>query len=131
RDRAQLMAEDAITPEPAAQPGPHHGPQPGPHPGPRDIELLLVCLRCARKQGAMTEDGRTVLRQALRARIAADGAPLRVVETSCLGLCPEGAITAALGRDLGGIRPLFYTLRADDSAELLYRHVIGRIAPPG
>jgi hypothetical protein len=103
----------------------------GPHDGPREIELLLVCLRCAHKQGAVTEDGRTVLRQALRARIAADGAKLRVVETSCLGLCPEGAITAALGRDLGGARPQFYTDAArDDGAEALYRELIARIAPP-
>jgi hypothetical protein len=123
------MAEDAVTPQATAQLDADHGPQLGPQPGPRDIELLLVCLRCARKHGALTEDGRTVLRQRLRERIAADGAPLRVVETSCLGLCPEGAITAALGRDLGGTRPQFYTVGADDGAEPLYRHVIARITP--
>ncbi len=99
-------------------------------PGPRAVELLLVCLRCARKLDAVTEDGRTILRQALRARIAADNAPLRVVETSCLGLCPEGAITAALGRDLGGERPQFYTVAAGDDGAALYRHVRTRVANP-
>jgi hypothetical protein len=117
------MADDAVAPE--------HGALAGPQPGPREVELLLVCLRCAHKHGALTEDGRTVLRQALRARIAADGTPLRVVETSCLGLCPEGAITAALGRDLGGARPQFYTVAPrDDGAAAFYRQLIARIAPP-
>jgi len=105
------------------------GPQPDPQPGPKEVELLLVCLRCARKLDAVTEDGRTILRQELRARIIADSIPLRVVETSCLGLCPEGAITAALGRDLGGARPQFYTVAAQDDGEALYRHLRRRIAP--
>jgi hypothetical protein len=101
-----------------------------PQPGPRAVELLLVCLRCARKLDAVTEDGRTILRQELRARIATDNTPLRVVETSCLGLCPDGAITAALGRDLGGERPQFYTVGAGDDGAALYRHLLARIAPP-
>ena len=105
------------------------GPQLRTQPGPKEVELLLVCLRCARKLDAVTEDGRTILRQDLRARIVADGMPLRVVETSCLGLCPEGAITAALGRDLGGARPQFYTVVAHDDGDALYRHLRTRIAP--
>ena len=100
---------------------------PGPVAGRAEARIVLVCLRCAQKvAGGIADDGRTSLRAWLRARLAADGRPkaLRVVETSCLGLCPKDAVTVALPRDLAGTMPSFYTLTHPEEREALYTHVL-------
>lgn len=62
-------------------------------------EAVLVCGKCARKLKGrgFGPKGRRSLRQALKRELKAAGRPgkVRLVETSCLGLCPKGAQAAA------------------------------------
>lgn len=68
-------------------------------------EVILVCAKCSGEP--------SVVRKALKkiAKKLGDGQALRVVETSCLGLCPRRGVTVALGRDLAGERPRLHVVR--------------------
>ncbi len=65
-------------------------------------EVVLVCAKCAAKAGRGRK-GKTELRaeikQALKRRGL--GKSVRVLETGCMDLCPEGGQTVATGRQLG------------------------------
>jgi predicted metal-binding protein len=69
-------------------------------PAPFD-EMVLVCAKCAAKAGRDGGGGtklRGEIKQALKAR-GLKGS-VRVVETSCLNLCPKGGQTVATLADL-------------------------------
>ncbi len=64
---------------------------------------VLICGKCSKKVGGgFGPKGKTPLAKALR-RIFGKGrkAPVGVVETKCLGLCPKNAVTLVDGRRPG------------------------------
>jgi predicted metal-binding protein len=68
--------------------------------------LILICEKCGQKlakKSGLESAGENVARQlhaALKAEIAASGerGSYRAVVASCMNLCPEGLVTAAIAR---------------------------------
>ena len=64
---------------------------------------VLVCGKCSKKiDGGFGKKGRTPLAKVLRKILGLKKgrtAPLGVVETRCLGVCPRGAVALIDGRD--------------------------------
>jgi predicted metal-binding protein len=59
--------------------------------------ILLLCGKCARKvDGGYGPKGKDALRSALRTELSAKGLrrQVRIIETRCMGICPNGAVTA-------------------------------------
>jgi predicted metal-binding protein len=59
-------------------------------------ELLLICRKCARKlDGGFGPKRKQTLGRLLKDALRAGGrrGELRVIETACLGLCPNNAVT--------------------------------------
>jgi predicted metal-binding protein len=99
----------------------------GPTPATWETDVLFVCLRCSGKvPGGLAEDGRTTLRQWVREKMTAEGRrkALRVVETSCLGLCPDGRIAVAVGRELAAEAPVLRSVATDADRDAIYRMAI-------
>ena len=99
-----------------------------PTPAKWGTDVLLVCQRCAGKLAdGIGADGRTTLRQWFKERLGSVGRQkaLRVVETSCLGLCPEGRITVAIGRELAAEPPLLRSVATEADKETIYRLALG------
>jgi predicted metal-binding protein len=60
-------------------------------------EVVLVCRKCGKKQkGGFGEKRRDALKTHLRQALRAAGRrrEVRVIETSCLGVCPKHGVTA-------------------------------------
>jgi predicted metal-binding protein len=68
-------------------------------------EVVMVCAKCAAKLGRGRK-GKTELRGEIKQALKAHGLgkAVRVVETTCLDLCPKGGQTVATGRQLGDAR---------------------------
>ena len=68
-------------------------------------DVLIICSKCAAKLGRGRK-GKTELRGELKHALKKRGLgkSVRVVETTCLDLCPKGGQTVALGRDLAAGR---------------------------
>jgi predicted metal-binding protein len=80
-------------------------------------EVLLICSKCAAKLGRGHKgkaELRGELKQALKKRGLAKS--MRVVETTCLDLCPKNGQTIALGRDLAAGRLWVFGPDADGEA---------------
>jgi hypothetical protein len=100
----------------------------GPTPAKWETDVLLVCQRCSAKlPGGLAADGRTTLRQWFRERLGSvgRGKALRVVETSCLGLCPDGRIAVAIGRELAAEPAVIRSVASEADREALYRLAMG------
>jgi hypothetical protein len=100
----------------------------GPTPAKWETDVLFVCLRCSGKlPGGLAPDGRTILRQWFKERLGSvgRGKTLRVVETSCLGLCPEGRIAVAIGRELAAEPPILRSVATEAEREAIYRAAVG------
>lgn len=67
-------------------------------------EIVMVCAKCAKRQGIGAKAVRGGLRRALKADRR--GRKVRVVETGCLGLCPKRSLTLATAGSLGAGRLL-------------------------
>jgi hypothetical protein len=113
---------------------PVQAPQPSaladtePTPAKWETDVLFVCLRCSGKlPGGLAPDGRTTLRQWFKDRLGSVGRSkaLRVVETSCLGLCPEERVAVAIGRELAGEPPLIRSVATEAEREAVYRAAVG------
>lgn len=63
-------------------------------------EVVVVCAKCSRKAGG--EPLRKTLKRALKS--GAWGRKVRVVETSCLDLCPKRRVAVATGAQLAAGR---------------------------
>ncbi len=61
----------------------------------RFSEIVLVCSKCAKRQGLPKRAMRGMLKGALRRR--RPGMKLKVIETGCLGPCPKRALAVATG----------------------------------
>ena len=93
-----------------------------------ETDVLFVCLRCSAKlPGGVGPDGRTTLRQWFKERLGSVGRrqALRVVETSCLGLCPEGRIAVAIGRELSADPAIVRSVATEADREAVYRLALG------
>ena len=62
-------------------------------------EIVMVCAKCAKRQGVGAKAVRGGLKRALKADRR--GRKVRVVETGCLGLCPKRSLTLATAGSLG------------------------------
>ncbi|KMO38531.1 hypothetical protein VQ03_17135 [Methylobacterium tarhaniae] len=62
-------------------------------------EIVMVCAKCAKRQGIGAKAVRGGLKRALKADHR--GRKVRVVETGCLGLCPKRSLTLATAGSLG------------------------------
>jgi len=62
-------------------------------------EIVMVCAKCAKRQGVGAKAVRGGLKRALKADPR--GRKVRVVETGCLGLCPKRSLTLATAGSLG------------------------------
>ncbi|GJD95975.1 (2Fe-2S) ferredoxin domain-containing protein [Methylobacterium iners] len=58
-------------------------------------EIVLVCSKCAKRQGLPKRALRGMLKGGLRRR--RPGLKLKVIETGCLGPCPKRALAVATG----------------------------------
>ncbi len=65
-------------------------------------EIVMVCAKCAKRQGIGAKAVRGGLKRALKADRR--GRKVRVVETGCLGLCPKRSLTLATTGSLGAGR---------------------------
>lgn len=95
-----------------------------PTPAKWETDVLFVCQRCSSKlPGGLAADGRTSLRQWFKQRLGSVGRQkaLRVVETSCLGLCPDGRIAVAIGRELSAEPPVIRSVATEADREVVYR----------
>lgn len=73
-------------------------------------EVVVVCAKCAKRQGLRPRDVRDLLKGAAK-RAAKDGrlpdgTKIRVVESGCLGPCPKRALAIATGASLAAGRIL-------------------------
>jgi len=70
-------------------------------------EIVVVCAKCAKRQGLRPSAVRALLKKAGK-QAAQDGSgsrmKLRIVESSCLGPCPKRAIAVATGASLAAGR---------------------------
>jgi predicted metal-binding protein len=71
-------------------------------------EVVLVCTKCAKRQGLRPRAIRTLLKKAGK-EARREGRPegagkLRIVETGCLGPCPKRAVAVATGASLAAGR---------------------------
>ena len=85
-------------------------------------DVILVCRKCAKRQGMSGRDVARVLKRAGKAAGEADGRRKpKVVETGCLGPCPKHLLAVATSASLarGRIALLDPTLPADELAALL------------
>jgi hypothetical protein len=108
--------------------GPRRSDDAAPAPASWQTDVLLVCQRCSAKlPDGLAPDGRTMLRQWFRERLGAVGLgkALRVVETSCLGLCPERRVAVAIGRELAGEPALIRSVATEADREAVYRAALG------
>jgi len=99
-----------------------------PTPAKWETDVLFVCQRCSTKlPGGIAADGRTTLRQWFKERLGSvgRGKALRVVETSCLGLCPEGRIAVAIGRELSADPAVIRSVATEADREAVYRLALG------
>jgi hypothetical protein len=64
-------------------------------------EIVLICAKCAAKLGR-GHKGKTQLRGEVKHALKAAGLgkSVRVIETSCLDLCPKGGQTVATARQM-------------------------------
>ncbi len=72
-------------------------------------DLILVCRKCsAKREGGFGPGRDQTLREVLKAHIRARGLKgvLRAVETDCLDLCPEGAVSTMRIADPTRILPV-------------------------
>ncbi|GGF37205.1 hypothetical protein GCM10011611_49680 [Aliidongia dinghuensis] len=100
----------------------------GPAPASWQTDVLFVCLRCSGKlPDGLTPDGRTTLRQWFKERLGSVGRSkaLRVVETSCLGLCPEQRVAVAIGRELAADPAVVRSVATEADREAIYRWAMG------
>ena len=99
-----------------------------PTPAKWETDVLFVCLRCSSKlPDGIGPDGRTTLRQWFKERLGSVGRQkaLRVVETSCLGLCPEGRIAVAIGREFSAEPAIIRSVANEADRETVYRLALG------
>jgi predicted metal-binding protein len=82
-------------------------------------DLIVVCAKCAKRQGLGGSEVRGELKRALRR--ARPDRKVRVVKAGCLGLCPKRSLTVATGASLraGRLIVLDPALDADAMARLL------------
>ncbi|HEV2674087.1 MAG TPA: hypothetical protein VGV37_06055 [Aliidongia sp.] len=110
---------------------PRSAPMPAdtdPTPAKWETDVLFVCLRCSTKlPDGLAPDGRTTLRQWFKDRLGSvgRGKALRVVETSCLGLCPEQRIAVAIGRELAADPAIIRSVATEADREAIYRMAVG------
>lgn len=67
-------------------------------------ELVVICTRCAKRQGFAKREVRGMLKRALKRSHPAR--KVRIVETGCLGPCPKRSLAAATTGSLAGGRIL-------------------------
>jgi predicted metal-binding protein len=59
-------------------------------------DILLICRKCSKKlNGGFGEDGQETLRRAVRNKLRETGqrGQFGVIETACMGVCPNNAVT--------------------------------------
>lgn len=98
----------------------------------RICEVVVVCAKCAKRQGLRPRDVRDLLKGAAK-RAARDGrlpdrAKIRVVESGCLGPCPKRALAVATGASVATGRVLLLDPAAGPEAALAA--VLGAGRPP-
>ena len=99
-----------------------------PAPAKWETDVLFVCQRCSAKlPDGLAPDGRTMLRQWFKERLGSvgRGKALRVVETSCLGLCPERRIAVAIGREQAAEPAIIRSVATEADREAVYRAALG------
>ena len=95
-------------------------------------EIVVVCAKCAKRQGLRPRDVRGLLKGAAK-RAARDGrlqgrTKIRVVESGCLGPCPKRALAVATGASVAAGRVLLLDPAAGPDAALAAILSVGR--PP-
>ena len=87
-------------------------------------EVVLICAKCAAKLGRGRK-GRTELRGEIKHALKHRGLgkQVRVVETTCLDLCPKNGQTIATRRSLAEGRLCVFAADADGTT------VVGRLFP--
>jgi predicted metal-binding protein len=87
-------------------------------------EVVLVCRKCGKKQkGGFGEKRRETLKSHLRQALRAVGRrrDVRVIETSCMGICPKHGVTA-----LNASRPqTIHVIPAGTEADAAIRTLLG------
>ena len=72
------------------------------YPGPWEGQIILACRKCQKKlKHGGKKNGIAKLNKELKKRGNQEGVQLRVIEVSCLKMCPEGGVTVCTQRQLG------------------------------
>jgi len=89
-------------------------------------EVVLVCRKCAKRQGLRA---RSVAARLKAAGKAAPGrwAKLRIVETGCLGPCPKRLLAVATGASVATGRVLL--IEPEASTEAIARAILPEFSP--
>ena len=98
----------------------------------RIAEAVVVCGKCAKRQGLHPRDVRDLLKRAVK-RAARDGrlpggTKIRIVASGCLGPCPKRALAVATGASLAAGRILLLDPAASPEDALVA--VLPRALPP-
>jgi predicted metal-binding protein len=91
--------------------------------------VLLLCGKCARKMdGGYGPKGKDTLRSALRTELSAKGLrrQVRIIETSCIGVCPKKAVTALNASEPTTLLTVPRKTPSDATLALLLRGNYGR-----
>jgi predicted metal-binding protein len=86
--------------------------------------VLLVCRKCGKRQrGGFGDKGRDSLKSVLRQSVRDTGRrrDIRVLETSCLGICPKRGVTALNAARPGALRVIPAGTPAGDALDALLR----------
>ena len=81
-------------------------------------EIVVVCSKCAKRQGLRGRDLRALLKKAGKRAARDGGAGRRIVESGCLGPCPKRAVAVATGASVAAGRVVLLDPAAD-AAEAL------------
>lgn len=85
-------------------------------------DVIILCRKCGKKLDGgfgpkRKQDLKAALRQALRE--AGQRRQVRIMETSCLGLCPKGGVTALNATNPGTIHVIPTGTRGSDAMQTL------------
>jgi len=101
-DHAPAIPETA--PPPAAPPGPASPAPVPPFVKPKFGGLLLVCSDCQRRSSGPTKHSAKEWRSELKKAVGHQPTRWRIVESTCLGLCPRKATAIAAAVTGGPVR---------------------------
>lgn len=95
------------------------------------VDVVALCMKCASKRDALDHKGRPILRSVFKDAFKELGVKkrVRVVESTCFGLCPKHGQTVAVGSEL--VNGTLRVLEGEKDAIRLAEIIAGRSGRKG